>query len=196
MIDWFGALGEASARTEGISNSGREVRARLYAQFIGSDTWHLLTEWRQQDNSQFGTMSLSPEWRMANSLPDAPVKALSAEVAVSAFANCDNDVTGRAWGSVALYEVLVRGHGAFPGDVNLDGQVNLDDFGLLKGNFGEPYRPADFDQSGQVDLSDFGALEENFGTSYLAEAVPEPSTWSLAALGALLQLGLRRGRKR
>ncbi len=193
LIDWFGALSEASARAEGISDAGREGRTRLFGLVVGSEEPQLLAEWRFQDNGKYGTHSLDREWRMAGNLPDAPVKSVSVEVAATAFSNCDNDVTGQAWASVALYDVLFRGHDAFPGDVNLDGRVDLNDFGLLKENFGQAYYPADFDQSGGVELTDFGLLKANFGKVYLPAAVSEPATWLLAALGSLL-FGLSRRR--
>jgi hypothetical protein len=195
VIDWLGALSEASARTEGISDVGRETRTVLSARPFHAEEWQVLGEWRQQDNGQFGTMTHAREWRMANNLPSTPVTAVSAEVAVTAFANCDNDEEGQAWGTVALYELLFHGHDPYPGDVNLDGKVNLDDFGLLKENFGLPYGPADFDLKGTVNLTDFGILKENFGKVYaVGSAVPEPATWGLAVLGAAL-VGLKRFRK-
>jgi len=195
VIDWMGALTEASARGEGISDVGRETRTRLSAQPFRAEDWQLLGEWRQQDNGQYGTMTHPAEWRMANNVPNMPVGAVSFEVAATAFANCDNDVVGEAWGSVALYEILFHGHDAYPGDVDLDGKVDLTDFGKLKENFGTAYGPADFDQNGKVDLTDFGILKENFGRTYPPQtAVPEPTTWALAMLGGAL-LALKRLRR-
>jgi hypothetical protein len=84
-----------------------------------------------------------------------------------------------------------------PGDTNLDGTVDLDDFGALKAGFGQGggWAAGDFDGSGAVDLSDFGQLKANFGFTRPAgaEPVPEPAAWVLAcgALGSWL--GARRG---
>jgi hypothetical protein len=85
-----------------------------------------------------------------------------------------------------------------PGDANLDGQVNLSDFGILKAHFGQTpadWSTGDFDSSGAVDLSDFGLLKANFGTQG-ARAVPEPSAGVLFAAGVLSAVAIfvaRRG---
>jgi hypothetical protein len=70
------------------------------------------------------------------------------------------------------------------GDANLDGKVDLTDFGALKAGFGQAggWAGGDFDGNGAVDLSDFGALKANFGFSRPAAAVPEPSSLALALL--------------
>jgi hypothetical protein len=73
-----------------------------------------------------------------------------------------------------------------PGDINLDGRVDLTDFGLLKLNFGIEPRPAvvpgwrqgDFNGDLTVDLTDFGILKEHFGER---ANVPRPSEDALAA---------------
>jgi DNA-binding beta-propeller fold protein YncE len=72
-----------------------------------------------------------------------------------------------------------------PGDANGDRLVNLDDFGLLKANFGSGSRRSqgDFNADHQVDLSDFGVLKQKFGSGGAA-AVPEPATVLLALLAA------------
>jgi hypothetical protein len=69
-----------------------------------------------------------------------------------------------------------------PGDVNLDGEVDLDDFDRLKLGFGIGVRPAegDIDFDRDVDLADFSLLKENFGASSASFAVPEPSACLLA----------------
>jgi hypothetical protein len=78
-----------------------------------------------------------------------------------------------------------------PGDANGDGEVNLIDLGVLAVNWGRTdatacWRDSDFDASGAVDLSDLGILATNWGTG--VEAVPEPGTISLLALGGLAML--------
>ena len=55
-----------------------------------------------------------------------------------------------------------------PGDADGDGDVDLDDFVVLKQNFGTPAgataATGDFDGDGDVDLDDFVILKTNFGT--------------------------------
>jgi len=56
---------------------------------------------------------------------------------------------------------------AKPGDADGDGDVDLDDFVILKSNFGQDPLVddrADFDNDGDVDLDDFVILKSNFGT--------------------------------
>jgi hypothetical protein len=75
-----------------------------------------------------------------------------------------------------------------PGDANLDGRVDLADFGALKAFFGAGtlLEQGDFDLDRRVDLSDFGLLKENFGKSGArGSAVPEPPAAVLAALAAV-----------
>jgi hypothetical protein len=59
-----------------------------------------------------------------------------------------------------------RYHGVMPGDADEDGDVDLEDFVILKQNFGRSPlldTRADFDRDGDVDLEDFVALKQNFG---------------------------------
>ena len=74
-----------------------------------------------------------------------------------------------------------------PGDANLDGTVDLQDFGLLKANFGTTtgavWAQGDFNDDGAVDLQDFGLLKANFGTG--GAPVPEPATLSLIAIAGI-----------
>jgi hypothetical protein len=78
------------------------------------------------------------------------------------------------------------------GDANLDGLVDLQDFSLLKDNFGLTegalWSQGDFNADGMVDLQDFGILKEHFGHTTgdnPITAVPEPATIGLLALLAL-----------
>jgi hypothetical protein len=74
---------------------------------------------------------------------------------------------------------------SIPGDANGDRLVNLDDFGILKTNFGAGTRRSqgDFNADHQVDLSDFGILKQNFAGQ--GAAVPEPAAWLLLVAGGL-----------
>jgi hypothetical protein len=83
--------------------------------------------------------------------------------------------------------VLGIGSSVVPGDADHDGDVDLDDFVILKQTYGTPSpladARADFDGDDDVDLDDFVILKQNFA----AAAVPEPATLSLlAACGMLL----------
>ena len=73
-----------------------------------------------------------------------------------------------------------------PGDANGDGAVDLQDFGILKANFGGSggWAQGDFNDDGAVDLQDFGILKANFGTAAPSASIPEPATLILALLVA------------
>jgi hypothetical protein len=95
-----------------------------------------------------------------------------------------------------------------PGDANLNGVVNLEDFNILASNFGTAsgatWQQADFDFNGNVNLNDFNLLAANFGMTaspggataqdwaMLSAAVPEPS--SLGWLSVLAAAATRRRR--
>ncbi len=79
------------------------------------------------------------------------------------------------------------------GDADADGDVDLDDFRLLKDAFGATgvgaWSQGDFTGDGAVDLTDFRILKDNFGAfvpppaagSTPVTPIPEPAT--LATLG-------------
>jgi hypothetical protein len=104
---------------------------------------------------------------------------------------------------------------ALPGDVNLDGTVNIQDFNILNGNFGtgtSGWTHGDLNNDGSVNIQDFNILNGNFGQSLItgapagialpsallaeiqaeAGAVPEPTSALLLAGGAMFSLLRRR----
>ena len=84
----------------------------------------------------------------------------------------------RGPGSVYVYKLNI-----LPGDVDMDGDVDLDDFSALKNNFGNDVTTrTEGDLTGDlhVSLEDFAQLKENFGRS---EPVPEPAALQLSLAG-------------
>ena len=83
------------------------------------------------------------------------------------------------------------------GDVNGDGKVDLSDFGLLKGSFGQAdanRSQGDLNGDHKVDLSDFGLLKSNFGHQGAARSVDMETAagdlaWQAAVDWALASLG-------
>ncbi len=75
-------------------------------------------------------------------------------------------------GEVYIDDVTKIGGGGVcnPGDADGDLDVDLDDFAILKVNFGmtegADCSMGDFDEDGDVDLDDFALLKLNFGTTY------------------------------
>ena len=93
---------------------------------------------------------------------------------------------------------------AMPGDANGDRTVNTADFKILLANYapditGKKWAQGDFNDDHMVDFADFQILELNFGKSLpLADVaipsavVPEPTTLTTIAAGAMLLLTRRR----
>jgi len=65
------------------------------------------------------------------------------------------------------------------GDSSNDNLVDIDDFGILKVQFGTVGPEADFNQDGVVDIDDFGLLKVNFGESGDVIVTAMPSRKSL-----------------
>ena len=85
------------------------------------------------------------------------------------------------------------------GDVNLNGDVDSDDLGLLLNNFdsnaGVGWGGGDLNADLSVDSGDLGLLLNNFGsTSAAASAVPEPSSCMLIMMSVVGLFGLIRRR--
>jgi len=84
------------------------------------------------------------------------------------------------------------------GDVDDDDDCDLDDLGILAGNYdttsGMVWADGDLDQDGDVDLDDLGVLAGNYDNEYVppSSTVPEPISLSLLGLGGLALLRRRR----
>lgn len=85
-----------------------------------------------------------------------------------------------------------------PGDADLDGSVEFNDFLQLSENFGEVagWTGGDFDGDGVVGFPDFLSLSANFGTTVQAASVPEPSGWMMTVIASSLLLSVVRAAPR
>jgi fibronectin-binding autotransporter adhesin len=105
----------------------------------------------------------------------------------------------------------------YGGDANLDGKINIDDYGLIDSHVGQSgtafgWHNGDFNYDGKINIDDYGIIDGNIGAQGApipasaqglalsggvslggVSAVPEPG--SLAALSAMALLGVRRRRR-
>ena len=85
-----------------------------------------------------------------------------------------------------------------PGDVNVDGLVNIFDINLVSQNWGGPGPTGDANGDHMVDIFDINLISANWTpTGGGAAVAPEPSTLGSAALAALLiaAVAVRRSRR-
>ncbi|MCY2931604.1 MAG: dockerin type I domain-containing protein [Planctomycetota bacterium] len=93
----------------------------------------------------------------------------------------------------------------YPGDINRDGEVGPEDFGILKDNWAAEGGPSmgvywdtgDMDGDGEVGPEDFGIVKDNFGLDGLVPLMSVPEPGCLASLlAAATVLPRRRHRPR
>lgn len=109
---------------------------------------------------------------------------------------------------IALFDASINyalgiDQGSAPGDFNGDGMIDLADYGILLENFNERFKvpesltKGDVDFNGRVNLADFAEFRAIFNALPAgAQAVPEPTTSSLASLAAVMLFLMRRRRAR
>jgi len=118
-------------------------------------------------------------------------RALNDDGSLAFFYRLDNNVTGIAVASVAS-----------PGDIDLDGDVDLGDLSMFASNYGAltsaSWQQGDFDEDGDIDLSDLAMLAGNYETGQaqamadfqVLTQIPEPVSVGVAMpifLGMLLR---------
>jgi hypothetical protein len=101
----------------------------------------------------------------------------------------------------------------YGGDANLDGKLNVDDYGRIDSNIGlgpAGWYNGDFNYDGKVNVDDYGVIDSNIGiqgspfftataaTPSIAglAAVPEPASCAILTLGIAALLSRRRCRRR
>ncbi|MFW6155058.1 MAG: PKD domain-containing protein [Planctomycetota bacterium] len=122
-----------------------------------------------------GTGSSSPNdpitgyvWRMGETLlGTSAVQMTVLPVGVHTISLAVTDANGSS--ATDTVTITVRQVARTPGDADTDGDVDLDDFAVLKQHFGTTtgatWAMGDFDDDGDVDLDDFAALKLNFGAT-------------------------------
>ena len=85
---------------------------------------------------------------------------------------------------------------AVPGDINLDGTVNIFDINAVSSNWNTAGPQGDANGDGTVNIFDVNVVSSNWGaTNGGSTAVPEPSAALLAGLGVFVVLGLCQHRR-
>jgi hypothetical protein len=89
---------------------------------------------------------------------------------------------------LGTYDMGADEYGPHPGDANQDGQVNVDDLGILASNYetaGKYWESADFTRDHTVNVDDLGVLASNYDWLGGGSPLPEPATLGLLLAGAL-----------
>ncbi len=185
--------GRALWRTDGTP----EGTARFYD--FDSSTQPYFDDGVTQDGILYFPVSVAGKWKLWRTDGSAEGTTLVTDIEGTWNDYFALDVLPLTLGKLLLFP-NDGVHGSEPwlwqplaGDANLDDQVDLNDFGVLKAALGKTGQgqPADFDFDGQVDLDDFAILKGQFGSRIPAAPVsPSPAQdRSLAAIGVAFARG-------
>jgi hypothetical protein len=77
----------------------------------------------------------------------------------------------------------------YGGDANLDGKINIDDYGLIDSHVGQSgtacgWHNGDFNYDGKINIDDYGIIDANIG----AQGAPIPTSATAPELGGLTQI--------
>jgi hypothetical protein len=75
------------------------------------------------------------------------------------------------------------------GDANMDGKINIDDYGLIDSHVGQSgtafgWHNGDFNYDGKINIDDYGIIDANIG----AQGAPIPTSATAPELGGLTQI--------
>ena len=81
-----------------------------------------------------------------------------------------------------------------PGDINLDGTVNVQDLAILAANYRKNvtggWMQGDFNNDGVVDVQDLALLAANYRRTQASDIVPDYAGFDAVAIQVLSQAGL------
>jgi len=152
-LDWYGGPRQVDALS--VIGTGTVANPEI----PGDGAWSVWTFTFNPD----GSMTYANDGFGVTKTSDAVETAIT-----QIFVGSVSGSLGGVW--IDDVQLVSAGGVCNPGDADGDGDVDLDDFVILKNNFGTTdgatCAEGDFDGDGDVDLDDFVLLKNAFGTTY------------------------------
>ncbi len=198
--------GEVYGLVSEVTQTGTDVTSPLERLLKFDENGEIIREWIYEFDGQVTAIAIRPtaidrrDFNDDGHLLIDDLSAISSRILAASTYDPAFDLTSD--GVVDAQDVVdwLGVYGASVGDANLDGEVNLDDFQILRANFGlvGGWDDGDFDVNGTVDFSDFLILAGNHPhedtTLAKLASVPEPAASMTAVLGCLAVLVCNRRR--